>query len=217
MLFRSLGFVRRLAEYKNQMILRAIIKAICAERGEKVLTPLGPLEGLGMQVFCAGYTSEPVCCDWVNEFQEWTWGSLKGKFVFLPEYTFELLSESAKGLDIGINCPKKKREGCGASDKRWAINGVANVAVPTGGPAEYIREFNPETLEGNGFLIDPEDPLTIYRALKIASRLYYNWQDFGDPTWLKLKMNSYLSGKAVDITWAIENYKKRAFNPLLNQ
>jgi len=90
------------------------------------------------------------------------------------------------------------------------------MATRTGGPAEYIQEFNPETWEGNGFFIDPDDPLTIYRAAKTASRLYYNWQDFGDPAWLKLKMNSYLSGKAVDITWMVENYKKKAFKPLFN-
>ena len=212
-------WVRRIVPYKNQRpLLAPIIKAICAERGQTIETPLGELPGLGMQMFCAGIPSyaDEYCHSWVEDFNSWMQDpQLQGSFVFLHDYSFELLREGAAGCDVWLSCPWPKWEACGTSDQRATINGNINLTTKTGGAMEYIEEVEPESCQGNGFFIDPYDPFTVYDKLRIISDLYYDWTKAGNRIWPELRMNAFRSGKTLDITRMIAEYKERIFEPLL--
>jgi hypothetical protein len=80
---------------------------------------------------------------------------------------------------------------------------------------EYIEEVEPESCQGNGFFIDPYDPFTVYDKLRIISDLYYDWTKAGNRIWPELRMNAFRSGKTLDITRMIAEYKERIFEPLL--
>jgi len=212
----TMGWVRRILEYKNQIMVRSIIRAICAERGEWVDTSYGRLAGLGMQMFGAGLLAEESCRSWLDEFHNWTRDAqLQGKFVFIEKYFLELLKKAAAGCLFWLSCPKKKLEGCGTSDQRAAICGNVPIVSWTGGPIEYVKHFDPQTGQGNGFFIDPDNPLTLYEVAKICSDLYYNWVEKGDAGLLKLKWNAFQAGKQLDIAQMLGVYRQRIFNPLL--
>lgn len=213
-----LGWVRRLAAYKNQYpMLKPIIRPVCASKDECVDTEYGRLEGLDIRVFGAGrpHESDTDRLIWMEEFSRWSANELCGKFVFLPQYNFQLLKSAAAACDIWLNCPWPKAEACGTSPQRAQMNGNINATSPAGGDLEYIEEYNPVTGEGNGFFINPYDSLTLYRKLKIISDLYYAWVEKGDDRWLKLMMNSFKSGKSLDILPVIARYEQ-IFEKLLS-
>lgn len=215
----TIWWVRRIAEYKNQYpMLKDIIFAICAERGNFIETPLGRLESLGMQMVCAGRAAETDnnCLFWMEEFNQWTHRrDLAGKFVFLPAYDIELLKIGAFGCDLWLCTPKPYREACGTSDQRATLNGNPVLTTKTGGTGEYVKEFDILTGKGNGFFIDPYNPLTLYQKLKIVSDIYYSWREKNDPLWLKIKMNAFRTGKSLDISFMVQNYKKKIFDALI--
>jgi glucan phosphorylase len=211
-----LGFVRRLASYKRQYpVLAPIISALVAKKGEIVDTEFGRLEGLGFSVFAAGraHESDGECMDWMGKFTGWTQNSFNGKFVFLPNYNLELLQKAAFGCCCWLSCPEEGQEACGTSDQRSAKNGNINLATFTGGPMEYIKEYNPITCEGTGCFINPMDSFSVYQKAKLISDLYYNWLHKRDSRWLNLRMNIFEDAKLLDITGMISRYQ-RIFNSI---
>lgn len=207
-------FIRRLAAYKNlypMLVQQGVIYAVCAERGTKIDTPLGQLDGLGMQVIGAGMAAETdnTCLWWMAEFNRIARDELPGQFVFLPAYSLELLKAGAWGSDVWLVTPEPRREACSTSDQRAVINGIPVITTNTGGMKEYIKEFNPETSEGNGFFIEPYNAKTLYEKLRIFSNLWYKWHDEGDNnSYLRLKLNCFNTGRQLDIRQALREYKK---------
>lgn len=213
-----MGWVRRITWYKHQYVmLEPVIRAICAPRGETAATQYGDLPGLGIKVFCAGRAHEDdgTGLEWMSKFEQWTNHDLRGKFFFLPQYGLDLLQTAVRGSDIWFNCPLIRWEACGQSDQRAAINGVPSLTTRSGGAKEYVREFDPATLEGNGFYISPYEPLTVYNKLKTISDLYYAWIENKDEKWLSLTMNAFEAGKEVDSMVMIAEYEK-IFKKLIN-
>jgi len=210
------GWVRRITDFKNQYpMLKPIIKAVCAERGEKIQTSFGELPGLGMQMFCAGIPAADNYRSWTEEFKKWMKDQgFQGKFAFLEEYNFELLKMT--GYDFWFHCPWPGWEACGTSSQRHYISGEPALTTRTGGDMEFVQEFDPKTGQGNGFYIDPYDPMTVYRKMKAYSDIYYDWQEYGVPTLLVLNNNAYETGKTLDITEMIKNYREKSFAPLIN-
>ena len=210
------GWVRRITDFKNQLpMLSQIIKAVCAERGEMVQTSLGSLSGLGMQMFCAGTASADDYRSWIETFHRWTKDPvLRGDFAFLEEYNFELLKMT--GYDLWLHCPWPGWEACGTSTPRHYMSGEPALTTRTGGDMEFVQEFDPKTGQGNGFYIDPYEPMTVYQKLKVYSDIYYDWQEYGIPTLLTLNKNAYETGKTLDITDMIKEYQEKVFAPLLN-
>jgi len=207
----QMGWVRRLAWYKNQLPMMApVIKAICAEKGTVTETSYGPLEGLGIQVFCSGraHESDSGCLGWMAEFERWTRDELADRFVFLPQYDLKTLKLSVQGCDIWFSSPMPGWEACGQSDQRAAFNANVNLSTYGGGAREHIKEYNPVTGEGSGFFIEPYDPRTVYNKLKIISDLYYAWVNAGDSRWLNLRMNSFEESKALSALNMIDCYEK---------
>lgn len=204
-------FVRRLAGYKNLYpLLKAILPAVCANRGQIINTDIGPLRGLGMQMVGAGMAPETdkTCLWWMSEFSRMAKEEFPGKFVFVPEYNLELLKLGAQGSDVWLVTPEPKREACSTSDQRAGTNGIPSVTTKTGGMKEYIEEFNPEKGTGNGFFIEPYEPRTLYEKLSIFSDLWYAWRERGDKTYPQLKRNVFESGKTLDISIMLGEYLK---------
>ena len=205
------GLVRRVAWYKNQLpMLAPIIEAVCAERGEVISTPFGNLEGLGLQVFIAGVAHEDDgrCQEWTRDFEQWMERpQLKGRFVYVRDYTFELLQLGPQGCELWPSCSLPGDEACGQSDQRATLNGNVNVATKTGGAMEYIKEVDPESGEGNGCFIEPYGPLTLYEKLKLLSNLYHATLSNGDPRWARIRMNSLESSNMLDGKHMVNQYK----------
>ena len=208
--------VRRFVPYKNQCpMLKDIIRAICLDRNKQIETPLGWLSGLGLQVVLGGIISDSRCYHWAEEFGDWMRDpELRGKFLHINDYSFDLLLKGARGSDVWFSAPWLKWEACGTSDQRAAMNGIINLTSKTGGAMEYIKEFSSQADGGNGFYIEPYEPRTIYEKLKIISSLYYAHQENNDKQWLKLMQNVFEVGKKLDITLMIEEYKEKLFVPL---
>ncbi len=204
------GLFRRLAGYKQQFpMLKDIVWALCAPRGEKVDTPFGKLDGLGMQVFVAGiaHPDDNERQEWLHHFVNWTKDKkLAGRFAFLPGYGQDLLLHGARGCDIWVSCPIKDLEACGTSDQRAAMNGNINISTFTGGAREYLSEIDPETGEGSAFFLDPYDPRTLYRKLETASRLYYDCIEGKNTIYKKLMYNSYKAGMTMTIDEMAKDY-----------
>jgi glucan phosphorylase len=191
-------------------MLAPIAKAICADRGTRVNTPFGTLEGLGIQLFMAGraHENDNYCLGWCGEFTNLCANELNGRAVFLPSYSMKLRRDAAIACDIWLSCPWPGWEACGTSDHDAASNGNVVVGSRTGGFAEYGEEYNPVTAEGNGCFIEPYDPMTFYLKLKMLSDLYYMWLEQGDERWLNLRQTSYETGKELDVAKMIEKYEE---------
>ncbi|MFH1415165.1 MAG: glycogen/starch synthase, partial [Elusimicrobiota bacterium] len=215
----SVGLFRRIVDYKQQYpMLCDIIEAVCAPLGEKVMTPMGELNGLGMQVFIAGYAhpTDAERQEWVSRFIKWTISeNLRGRFAFLPGYGEVLLRHGARGYDIWINCPIKDMEACGTSDQRSALNGNINIFTYTGGPREYIEEIDEDKATGCGFVIDPYSPGTLYRKLEKASQLWYSCINGDSDTYKKIMFNSYKAGMTMTIENMALKYARDLYLPAL--
>jgi len=214
-----LSWVRRIAWYKQQHpMLSPIIDAICAERNEIVNTPLGRLNGLGFQVFGAGqaHESDSTCLGWMADFNNWMHHKQKDKFVFIPKYSFELLQLASWGCDVWFSCPLPEAEACGTSEMRATENGIPVLTTYGGGAKEYIEEYNMVTKTGNGFFIEPYQPISTYYKLKFISDLFYDHQKNGNNRWSMLKHNTFLTGETLDVIPMTEKYEK-IFKELISQ
>jgi len=66
------------------------------------------------------------------------------------------------------------------------------LCIRWGGLADTVREFDPETGEGNGFLFDKFSSDSMLAALNRAIQLYQNKR-----SWTKLMKN----GMKLDLSW----------------
>jgi len=186
---------RRFAVYKNQLpMLAPIIEAICAERNQIVNTPLGPLQGLGAQMFIAGMAHENnhMCREWMEEFGHWmSRPKLNENFIFIPGYNAELRKISIWGCDIWLDCPWPSYEAHGTTSQVALMNG--KVVVTSSDAYKKI------IIEGkNGYFLNPYDTITLYDKLKKATGPYYAFIEKGDDRWLRQEMNAFQTGKSLD-------------------
>ncbi|MFH1063342.1 MAG: hypothetical protein V1747_10750 [Candidatus Omnitrophota bacterium] len=222
------SLIRRISNYKSQFpILKDIVRVICADRGTKVRTRWGDLEGLGQQVIVGGFAySGSEESKWIEAFLGWMNDpDLKDRFVFVPDSDVELLKLQAIGSDICINCPLPFEEACGTSDQRDAENGGLNVVIyESGGGKEYLSQVDRKKRTGSGWMIGvPEQPgkpmyenawafydhapKAIYDALSEASDIYYN-----DPLlWQQLMLNAYRASEKVTAEAMAMRYVKDTF------
>jgi len=90
-------------------------------------------------------------------------------------------------------------EPCGLTQMYSLRYGTIPIARSTGGLKDSIQEFDPERLEGNGFLFQEYETKSLLAALDRALSLYQR-----QPFWSKLKDNAFRS----DFSWekAASNY-----------
>lgn len=212
------AFVRRLDRHKNQLpMLEEILPAICADRGAEVRTSLGTLKGLGYQMVGAGVASiaDEECQKWVRRFEDFSC-ELAGHFFFVPSYNVDLLTWGAWAPDIWLDMPRKKEEACGTSRDRCAANGIPSITTATGGALGMIEPFDCQTGEGNGFLIEPYAPITIYHKLALFSDAWYRWREKKEGTYPALIQNVFQLRKKIDIRTVLREGYFPLFQSMLN-
>lgn len=211
-----IALVRRLAEYKNQKpMFESIVSALCADRNESA----GGKRGLAANIFIGGvaHEADSKCGPWMREFAKWMSDPrLKGRFVYLPEYSERLRTLAVRGADIWVSCPWKRMEACGTSDFGAKMNGNINVATCGGGIREHGEEIDATLGTGDTLWIEPYNPETLYLQLKRATGLMYDFLENGNDVWPRLRMNNFLRGEELDVSRMIEKYEKKCFEPLVN-
>ncbi|OGZ00391.1 MAG: hypothetical protein A2945_03530 [Candidatus Liptonbacteria bacterium RIFCSPLOWO2_01_FULL_52_25] len=211
------GLVRRLATYKNQKpMFEKIVEAICSDRDETA----NGREGLATNLFIGGIAHEDdgECRQWMSEFAEWMKNPhLRGRFVYIPEYSERIRTLAVRGSDTWVSCPQLRLEACGTSDFGAKMNGNPNIASRTGGIREHGKEINFETGEGDTLFIEPYNSATLYLQLKRMTGRMYDFLENGNGSWLTIRANNFLGGKELDVAHMIEKYEKLCFEPLLEQ
>ena len=210
------GFVRRLADYKNlQKMLSPILPALCADKGTVVQTPVGELPGRGMVFYMAARAPENdgTCNWWMPEFSKLVekYEGAHKRCIIYHEYNVEHLRRAAQMLDGNIEVPRPGEEACGTSTFRiWTSGGLGFSSAL--GPEEYTidAEKNPET--GNSYFLDADDynPLALYRELCHAQDLHdAAVRNKGDakPYWRMLE-NAFQLGRECDVTHTMGEYRK---------
>ncbi|MDP2668349.1 MAG: glycogen/starch synthase [bacterium] len=211
----TIGLCRRLTEWKNEIIFRDIRKAICAKRREVV----GGRRGLEANLIIAGvaHENDTLCRAWMEEMKEWmNEDGLRGKLVYIPNYSERLRELVTRGADVHVECPWPGWEACGTSNMLAKINGNPNVATRGGGIKTHGTEFDPATKTGDTLFIEPYNAETLYLKLKKCSGWFYKWVEEDDELWLALRMNNFLGGKELDVSKMMEEYNTQCFEPLLN-
>lgn len=210
-----IGLVRRLAEYKNQKpMFESIIAAVCADRDESA----DDKKGLAANVFIGGVAHEDdaKCGPWMREFAKWMADPrLKGRFIYIPEYSERLRTRAVRGADIWVSCPWKRMEACGTSDFGAKMNGNINVATCGGGIREHGEEINAETGEGDTLFIEPYNPEMLYLQLKRATGWFYDFLEGRSDVWPRLRINNFLRGADLDVSHMIGKYRRLCFEPLV--
>jgi len=101
-----------------------------------------------------------------------------GKASFTAGYNDGLAHRIEAGADIFLM--PSKYEPCGLNQMYSMRYGTVPVVRATGGLADTVREFNPETREGTGFRFVPYDPFHFKEAITRALRYWDNkelWRD----------------------------------------
>ncbi|MBU1043989.1 MAG: TIM barrel protein [Candidatus Omnitrophica bacterium] len=177
--------------------------------------------GLGLAVIFAGvaHPNDEVGKDWIRDSVELS-KKYFGKFIFLPGYDLELDKLLLENADIWLSSPELLKEACGTSGMAALFGGAISLASPSAWALEYVKEFNPQTGQGNGFFIDPyPTPRSndwrahvaglkdvqwagLYNKVKIISDLYSG----KSPMYFKLVQNSYKTAPETDMQIAAEKY-----------
>ena len=57
---------------------------------------------------------------------------LKGRVVFLENYSLRVAKEMVQGVDLWLNTPRRGEEACGTSGMKAALNGILNLSILDG-------------------------------------------------------------------------------------
>ena len=160
----TIGFARRITEYKRPMLL--------FQDPDR----LGELCRGKAQIIMAGKT-HPRDTRGKELIQEITRVSTYllehygVRMVFLENYTMDLAKLMVAGSDLWVNTPRRYQEASGTSGMKAAINGVLNLSVQDGW---WIEGFSmSDGYAGWSIGPGPEDPQAIHRTdREDASDLY---------------------------------------------
>lgn len=211
-----IGLVRRLARYKNQKdMFEPVIEAMCADRTEVIRG----LRGLGANVFIGGvaHENDDECQRWMREvFPEWmNRPRIKGRLIYLPQYSERLRTLAIRGSDMWVECPWKRTEACGTGGFGAKFNGNINIATKGGGVKEHGTEISEDTTQGDTLFIEPYDSQTLYMKAQRACGWHDVWRFSRDDRLLHVRKRIFESAETLDVRYMIERYRDRCFEPLL--
>ncbi len=85
---------------------------------------------------------------------------VKGKVVYLPDYSISSAEKLTRGADIWLNTPELGKEACGTSGMKASLNGAVQVSVRDG----WVDEIS---LDGVGWALPAENTAeTLYDLLE---------------------------------------------------
>ncbi len=144
------GMVGRLVEQKGVDLVHAVV---------------GDMVSMGMQLIVLG-AGEKRYHDMLLELQE----KYRGMVSINIGYSDELASRIYAGCDLFLM--PSRYEPCGLGQMIALRYGTIPVVRATGGLADTITEYNPETGEGNGFVFEAFKPGEFLAALQRAQGVY---------------------------------------------
>lgn len=218
-----IGFVRRLADYKNLWnMLAPILSALCADKGTTAQTPLGELPGRGMVFYMAARAPENdgTCNWWMQEFSGLAaqHEGMQRRCIISHEYNLEHLRRAAQILDGNVEVPRPGEEACGTSGPRIAVNGGIQFSSTLFGE-EAIVDAEKNPAEGNGYFLGAHEynPLALYRKLCHAQDLHDTAVKGGCSTgpYFRLLENTFNLGRECDIIPTMDGYRKIFENMLM--
>jgi starch synthase len=118
-------------------------------------------------------------------------GAHEGNAYYRGGYDEKLAHLIEAGADIFLM--PSKYEPCGLNQMYSMRYGTVPVVRSTGGLADTVQEFDPQTGQGTGFRFGPYDPIHFKEAITRALRL---WDD--RELWRLLMLN----GMKMDFSWA---------------
>ncbi|MFX1444634.1 MAG: alpha-glucan family phosphorylase, partial [Promethearchaeota archaeon] len=145
----TIGFARRMAEYKRPLLIFTDI-----ERLAKIIKNKAQIIFAG-KAHPADLQSKSYIKN-INDFSDYLWNSYKIGLVFLENYEIELAKLLVSGVDLWLNNPRRYNEASGTSGMKAAINGVLNFSVLDGW---WIEGYNlSDKMAGWAIGPEPNDP-----------------------------------------------------------
>ncbi|MBD3264345.1 MAG: glycosyltransferase, partial [Candidatus Omnitrophica bacterium] len=178
-----IGMVSRIAEQKNvQMVIRVIKELVLLSEGKIQFVFLGK-----------GNPDDPYSHQTVELMEEMAADAqLKDKVRFIHEYTTKLQRLVFGGIDLFLY--PSVYEPCGTKPIVALINGVPCVVRKTGGLADNVEEFDPETGVGNGFVFVENEDSELRKAILRAVALFEDKE-----LWSQLEANA----RSEDRSWTL--------------
>ena len=177
----TIGFVRRFAEYKRPSLIFRDVERL----KRLVKDPWRPI-----QIVFAG-KSHPADFPSKHILQQ-VYGlasdrEFQGRIAFVEDYDMHMARYLVHGVDVWLNCPRRRQEASGTSGMKAALNGVIHMSVSDGWWHEGYKglngwrigeEYDPASLEEE----DNRDAAAIYELLeKEVIPLYYDQDRAGVP------------------------------------
>ncbi|MHA1698972.1 MAG: alpha-glucan family phosphorylase [Promethearchaeota archaeon] len=144
----TVGFARRMAEYKRPLLLFSDL-----ERLAKIAS--------GKAQFIFAGKAHPAdnqaksFIKSINDFSDYLWNSYKVRVVFLENYDMDLAKLLVSGVDVWLNNPRRYREASGTSGMKAALNGVLNLSVLDGW---WIEGYKMDPMAGWAIGPGPDEP-----------------------------------------------------------
>lgn len=121
----TIGFARRIAEYKRPLLIFSNI-----ERLAKILKGKAQIVFAG-KAHPADIQSKSYIKT-INDYSDYFWNSYGIGIVFLENYEIDLAKLMVSGVDLWLNTPRRYNEASGTSGMKASINGVLNLSVLDG-------------------------------------------------------------------------------------
>lgn len=163
-------WARRLAAYKQPELLLSdlgYLGNLCQNKGGPIQFVIaGQVTAVNPESIIIGDRIKAACQD----------PRLKGKVVFLPQYSLEIAKILTAGADVWLNTPVVGKEACGTSGMKAGLNGGLLLSTNDGWVAE-------ENWDGLGWILPGESTSShLYRVLENeVAPLFFQRDNTGVP------------------------------------
>jgi len=206
----TIGFARRMAEYKRPLLIFSDLEQISKIAKDKVQFIFAG-KAHPADVLSKSYIKE------INDFSDYLWNSYKIGLVFLENYDIKLAKLLVGGVDLWLNNPRRYNEASGTSGMKAAINGVLNFSVLDGWWIEgyYLSEkkagwaIGPEPDDPNLENFDDQsDAEDLYQKLEnqIIPLFRNNHEEWRQRMKYAIKLGSYFNSNRM-----VEEYANKAY------
>jgi len=207
----TIGFGRRIAEYKRPLLIFTDIERLAKLIKEKA------------QIIFAG-KAHPAdilsksYIEKINEQSEYLWNSYGIGVVFLENYEISLAKLLVSGVDLWLNNPRRYLEASGTSGMKAAINAVLNFSTLDGWWIEgyYLSEkkagwaIGPEPDDPKAEKLDDSvDAEDLYDKLEneIIPLFYNNKSEWQTRMKYAVKLGAYFNTNRMMEEYALKSYK----------
>ncbi|MFX1281729.1 MAG: alpha-glucan family phosphorylase, partial [Promethearchaeota archaeon] len=207
----TIGFGRRIAEYKRPMLIFTDL-----ERLAKIIKNKAQLIYAG-KAHPADMQSKSFIKK-IYDYSNYLWNSYNIGLVFLENYEIALAKLLVSGVDLWLNNPRRYLEASGTSGMKAAVNGVLNFSTLDGWWIEgyYMSDkkagwaIGPEPSDPKAEeLDDNSDAEDLYIKLEneIIPLFYQNKNEWQERMKFAIKLGAYFNTNRMMQEYALESYK----------